>query len=199
MCRELRRNVGLNLVESGIGVGADNVEEGGGNTIQQLPGLVERHDCILERGPRGVVGDLVDFGELLLHALGEGREVVRVFDFVEGRRLQGQRTRLREGISRDRTLGHGCGSSTNGECGNGGCAQQQVADRMHARSPLPKRRRSAIFRSSSRQHETSRPAGPDHGTGQQCEQRQCQDKESVHRMWVLPLSELQRDIARNST
>ena len=77
-------------MESVVGVGGGDVEEGDGSAGEELAGALHGDDGVVEGGGVGVVGDGVDFFALLGHAGFDGGLVVGVFDLVEGGGLEGE-------------------------------------------------------------------------------------------------------------
>ena len=61
------------------------------HAFERAAGAFERDDGVFKGGRRRVVGDGLDFLEMLGHALLERRFVIRVLDAVEGRHVEGQR------------------------------------------------------------------------------------------------------------
>ena len=88
---QLRRLVFLHLLQRVVGVGAGDRTEHLHHAVQQGAGLLHRHEGVVEGRRIRVVGDLLDLGQLLLHALLDRRLVVGVRDLVERRRLERQR------------------------------------------------------------------------------------------------------------
>jgi hypothetical protein len=118
---ELRRDLGLDLLDRRIRVRLVHVEEDLGHPRQQLARPLHRDDRVLERRRLGIRGDRVDLGALPLHALLEGGQVVGVLDAVERRGLVEERALRGEGIRR-------------GELGGGGRGGENGADEERSRS-----------------------------------------------------------------
>ena len=114
----LRRQRFLGSLQGLVGVGAGEHEEHVGAAREQFAAALHGLDGVLEGRRLGVVGDGANFGQVLLHALFDGRLVVGVFQLVEGRRLERQRAGRHQRIL-GRRGGGGLGS---GHRGLGGCA-----------------------------------------------------------------------------
>ena len=95
---QLRRDLGLDLLDRLVRVGLLDVGEHLVGARQQHARLLHRLDRVREGGGRGVVRDRLHLGALDLHAFLDRRLVVRDLDPVEGRRLEGQRARRGEGV-----------------------------------------------------------------------------------------------------
>ncbi len=104
---EARGDLGLDVLEGGVGVGSGDGSEDGEDAGEETAGLLHRYEGVLEGGGSGVVGDEVDLGALLGHAGFDGGEIVGVFDAVEGRGLIGESAGGGEGIGSDRGLRRG--------------------------------------------------------------------------------------------
>ena len=75
MRRQLWRVLGLQRLARIVGIHADQAKEHGRGASEDLPGLLQRDDGVVERGRLGVAGDRLDFLEMLGHAAVEaGRE-----------------------------------------------------------------------------------------------------------------------------
>ena len=103
--RQLRRHFGLHLLQCVIGVAAGQIEEHGGHAVEQLTGLLQRHDGVVEARRLLAVGNRRHLRQLFGHALLEGRREITVLDLVELRVLEGQRALGEERIA----YGHGGG------------------------------------------------------------------------------------------
>ena len=122
---ELRRLIGLHLVERVVGVGLHHTEERTGRAIKHAARLLKRHDRVRKRRLRFAVCNRLDFGDLLLHALFESGLIIAVVDLVEGRRVQRQRAGLGERIRR-------CGQHRTGsKRGNGSRAKAKRTEAIH--------------------------------------------------------------------
>jgi len=100
-CAQARRHVGVYALHLGIGVAGIEVREGGLDALEHSSGTLERHDRVREGRRRGVVRDGLDLAQLLGHPRIERRAVVAIMNAIEGRQLEGQRTRCSE-----RVVGH---------------------------------------------------------------------------------------------
>ena len=78
------------FLQRGIEVGGRNAVEHVRDAVEQLAGLFHRHDCVLECGRRGIIGDRLHLLALLGHAGFDGGLIIGVLDFVEWRRLKRQ-------------------------------------------------------------------------------------------------------------
>ena len=85
---ELGRDLGTNLQQRRVGVGARDRKKCAGRTLQQLAALFHGDDRVVERRRRGVIGDCLDFLQLLRHPGLNGRLEVGVFDLVPGNCLK---------------------------------------------------------------------------------------------------------------
>ena len=115
--RELRRLVGLDLVQRVVGVRLDDAEESRSGAVEQTARLLHRDDGVLEGRRFGIVRDRLDLGDLLAHAFFDRGLIVAVLDAVERRRVKrqiahrGERIgwgKRRRSLSRGRRRG-GCG------------------------------------------------------------------------------------------
>src|SRR4029077_20802119 len=68
MLREPRRVIAGDRLERVIGIARSEVEEHPAYPIEQTAATLYRFDRVGKAGPRGGIGDYVDFGDLLLHA-----------------------------------------------------------------------------------------------------------------------------------
>jgi len=132
-----RRHGGLHLLHLRVGVGADQVEEHVGHAQQYLAAALGGDDGVVEGRRLGVVGDGVELGALLGHALLEGRQVVRVGDAVERRQLVRQRARFEEGVGRGRR-GLVGGGAEGRQREAGGQGQGPGGTEVHRESPADK-------------------------------------------------------------
>jgi len=89
--RELGRCLFLHFLQSRVGVRAREGVEVHVHAREELSASLESDERILECWRSGIIGDALDFGELLLHPLIERRRVVGVADLVERRRLVRER------------------------------------------------------------------------------------------------------------
>ena len=87
---QARRLLLVELVERVVGVRAGQVAEQGGDARQQLPGVLEGGDGVVEGRRGGVDRDLVGVGLLLRHAGLDGRLIVLVLDLIERGGLERQ-------------------------------------------------------------------------------------------------------------
>ena len=95
---QLRRDFLLHPLQCGIGVGGTHAVEDSHRAVQQAAALLQRHQGVIERGRRRVVGDLPDLRQLTLDACLDGRQVVAVLDLIEGRRMERQGTDAQQRI-----------------------------------------------------------------------------------------------------
>ena len=95
---EARGDLGLDVLEGGVGVGFGDGSEDGEDAGEETAGLLHRYEGVFECGGGEVVGDAVDLGALLGHAGFDGGQVVGVFYFVEGWSLIGEGAGGVEGI-----------------------------------------------------------------------------------------------------
>ena len=116
---ELRRLVFLDLLQRVVRVRLRQREEHLADARQQRAGALHRDDRVVEGRRGGLVGDLLDLGELLLHAFLDRRLEIAVVDLVERRRLVLQRARTEERIGRNGLAAAALGGSAFG----GVCAQ----------------------------------------------------------------------------
>ena len=79
---ELRRDLGLDLLDRRVGRRLGEVEEHLADARQQRAAALHCLDRVGERRRLGIGGDRLDLGGVLLHALEQGRQVVRVLDAV---------------------------------------------------------------------------------------------------------------------
>ena len=82
----------LNFLQNRVGVGAGYGIERALGTVQQLPALFEGDECVGEIGRCGIVRDRVDFFQFGGDTGIERGLIVGVFDLVERRRVERQRT-----------------------------------------------------------------------------------------------------------
>ena len=113
---ELGGVLALQLLAVLVGVGTDQREEHGGRAVQHLAALFHGNDGVFEGRGIGVVGDGLDFLQLLGHAGIEGGSEMAVLDLVELRVMQRQRALGEERVG---SLG-GFGSALGGGIGVGG-------------------------------------------------------------------------------
>jgi hypothetical protein len=99
--RQARCHVGVDALHLRVGVAGIEVREGGFDALEHPPGTLERHHRVREGRRGGVVRDGLDLAQLLGHARIERRAVVAIAYAVEGRELEGERTRGSE-----RVVGH---------------------------------------------------------------------------------------------
>src|SRR5690606_2405526 len=115
---ELRRVLVVDLLADVVGVGAVEVAEDAARIRQQLAGLLQRDDRVLERRLRLLADDRLDLLQFLRHAgVERGREVF-VPDPVELREAQRQRA-LHEQRVGGLGIGGGRGVHEGGSCGGG--------------------------------------------------------------------------------
>jgi hypothetical protein len=98
--RQLRRDLGLDLLHRIVAVALVQVEEHLRHARQEAPGALERDDRVVERRRGGILRDRVDLLALLGHAAFERRHVIRVVDLVERRQVIRQRAGREERIRR---------------------------------------------------------------------------------------------------
>ena len=116
MRAQQRRHLGLDLQHLLVAVGAVEVEEHGGDAIEQPAGALERDHRVGQSRHLRVVRNSVDLQALRRHARDKGRPVVRIANTIERRQLVGQAARLRKwviwahrgGIGGGRGYGIGC-------------------------------------------------------------------------------------------
>ncbi len=132
---QLRRDVGLDLLQRIVGVGPGQVEEDAGGTAQHLAGAFHRHQRVLESRGGRIVRDGGDFRPMAAHAFGQGGREVAVLDAAKIRCLEFQRAGIGERRSRDRrgrARGGIQGRDTDSRQQNG---RQQTLDRRHKTLP----------------------------------------------------------------
>ncbi len=105
MRRELRRLLGLHLLQRVVGVGLSQGKEDLGGAGEQCAGALHGLDRVRERRFGRAIRDLLDLSPVLRHPLLEGRLEVAVLDPVEGRRLIQQRAFREEGVGVRRGVG----------------------------------------------------------------------------------------------
>jgi len=98
--RQLRGDLFFQLLERVIGIGAGERVEDDLDPRERLAAPFERHQGVVEGGRAGVVGDGLDFGDLLAHARLEGRREVGVLDLVKRRRRERQGDRREQRVCR---------------------------------------------------------------------------------------------------
>jgi hypothetical protein len=86
--RQLRGHGRIDPLQLVIGDDVVHVLEHPLDPLAQLPGLLERHDRVLERGLVRVGGDGIDLLRLLRERPVEGGLVVRIRDLVERRQAE---------------------------------------------------------------------------------------------------------------
>lgn len=95
---QLRGDFFLDLLARFVGIGLDQAEEHARHAVQRFAAALKRFDGVVEGGRFGVVGDPAHFGQVLLHAFIEGRQIVTVLDAVERRGLERQRAGAQQGV-----------------------------------------------------------------------------------------------------
>ncbi len=98
MCRHERRELLLDLLDVGRGVGRGDRVERAGHIAQQLSARLERNHRVLERGHRADARDRTDLGLLLGEGLLEGRQVVLGADGCVVRQTVGESAGGQEGV-----------------------------------------------------------------------------------------------------
>ena len=119
--RELGCHLALQLLHLGVRVGAVEREEHAARAREQLAGLLERHDRVLEAGRVRVRGDRRRLLTLLRHALLEGGREVLVLDGVEARVVEGQAAFDEQRV----VVGHGLVRRERGRGGGGGAESER--------------------------------------------------------------------------
>src|SRR5580692_9873903 len=89
----LRSLVGAYRIKNGIGIRRADGAEGGHRSPKESTGLLHRDQRVLKGRRRGIVCNRLYLSKFLGHASLDGRLIVPVLDFVEGRSLERQGTR----------------------------------------------------------------------------------------------------------
>ncbi len=96
---EARRHLALDRLDRLVGVGAREIVENGRHAIEAAPGALQRLDRVLERRPGRVLGDHLDFRDVVGKRLVEGRHEMLVAHAVERRHLERRLPLPQQGIA----------------------------------------------------------------------------------------------------